>query len=200
MIAFLTGTLASRDLDRVVLNVGGIGYEIFVTERELEKLTEIGTEATLHTHMHVREDAMTLFGFSVSAERALFARLLRVSGVGPKVALAILTQGSPAQLAHAVLTDELAFFTSAPGIGKRTAERLLVELRGTVEGFASAGDVAGAAGAKRSAHKDAVAALTQLGYSEKEAEQAVHASPSGKDARTEDLVRDALKQIAAPAA
>lgn len=198
MIAFLTGVLTERRENSITLDVQGVGYELFVSKRVLEELPMVGSQVTVHTHMHVREDAMVLFGFLIPAEREVFTTLLKISGVGPKAALAVLSQGSPAELANAVLTEQVSYFTSASGIGKKTAERLLMELTGVIEGFASIGasEAASAKAGVGTQHSDAVQALTQLGYTSREAEHAVHSVPADTEQTTEALVRAALRELA----
>ncbi len=133
MIGRLRGTVADKRGERVLLDVSGVGYEIAVPPRALVELPGIGEEAVVHTHLHVREDAMALFGFSTEDQRDLFRVLLAVSGVGPKVALAILGTMSPDDLRRAVVTEDAGALTAVPGIGKRSAQKLILELRPKLE-------------------------------------------------------------------
>lgn len=133
MIGRLRGTVAEKRADRVLLDVAGVGYEIAVPPRALVELPGIGEEAVVHTHLYVREDAMALFGFSSEDQRDLFRLLLGISGVGPKVALAILGTMTPDDLRRTVLTEDAAALTAVPGIGKRSAQKLLLELRPKLE-------------------------------------------------------------------
>ena len=126
MIGRLRGTVAAKYGDRVVLDVGGVGYELTVTPRTAVALPAIGDQAVIHSHLHVREDQMALFGFDTEEQRDLFRLLLGVSGVGPRVALATLT---PAALRLAVITEDADALTQVPGIGKRSAQKLMLELR-----------------------------------------------------------------------
>ena len=129
MIGRLRGTIAAKEVDRTVLDVGGVGYEVAVTPRALAELPGVGEQAVLHTHLHVREDQMSLFGFTADEERDLFRLLLGASGVGPKVALAMCGTLRPAELKQAVMTEDTDTLTMVPGIGKRTAQKLIIELR-----------------------------------------------------------------------
>lgn len=133
MIGRLRGAVADKGPNRVLLDVAGVGYELAVAPRTLAELPPIGEEAVVHTHLYVREDAMALYGFATDDQRDLFRILLGVSGVGPKVALAILGTMSPDDLRRAVLTEDAAALTAVPGIGKRSAQKLLLELRPKLE-------------------------------------------------------------------
>jgi Holliday junction DNA helicase RuvA len=129
MIALVTGEVAVRRGDHVVVAAGGVGYRLAVSAETLRHVPRVGTEATLHTHLIVRDDALLLYGFHSEAERDLFLLLIGVQGVGPKMALAVLSGGSPRELLAAVAAGDVARLQAVPGIGKRTAERIVVELR-----------------------------------------------------------------------
>jgi holliday junction DNA helicase RuvA len=129
MISRVRGILAHRGLDEVVIDVHGIGYEVAVTPRTLAGLPAVGEEVVLHTHLHVREDQLALFGFDVAADKDLFSTLLGVSGVGPRVAMAILGTLSHDQLRLAVVSDDVSALTQVQGIGQRSAQKLLLELK-----------------------------------------------------------------------
>lgn len=129
MIGRLTGEIADKALDNVLIDVGGVGYEVAVTPSTFASLPATGRRAVLYTHLHVREDIMALYGFATSDERDLFQVLIGVSGVGPKLALAVLATLSPDELRHVVLTDDATAFTAVPGIGQRSAQKLILELR-----------------------------------------------------------------------
>lgn len=133
MIGRLRGSLASVHGETVIVDVGGVGYEVAVTSRTFLELPSLGSEIVLHTHLHVREDQMALFGFTAADDRNLFRLLLGTSGIGPKVGLAILATMSADDLRRVVATDDVAALTSVPGIGKRTAQKLLLELRPKLE-------------------------------------------------------------------
>ncbi len=133
MIGRMRGVLVATTADGVVLDVGGVGYETAAAPRTLAALPPVGEEIVLHTHLYVREDQMALFGFSTADERDLFRLLIGVSGVGPKVGLAILSTLTPDELRAAVASDDIAALTSVPGIGKRSAQKLLLELKPRLE-------------------------------------------------------------------
>ncbi len=190
MIGRLRGMLAAKQPPQVVVDVGGLGYELDVPMSTLYSLPSVGTEVTLLTHLVVREDAHLLFGFATERERGAFRELLRVAGVGPKVALAVLSGLSVDDLARAVALQDTALLTRVPGIGKKTAERLLLELKGR---FAEALDGSGA-GVVPGGRTDVLAALTALGYNEREAAAAVKALP--ESVSVEEGIRAALKALA----
>ncbi len=129
MIGRLRGELAAKSVDRVLIDVGGVGYEVAVTPATVVALPGVGQAAVLHTHLHVREDAMALFGFATNDERDIFQVLIGVSGVGPKLAMAVLATFQPDQLRHVVVAEDAAALTAVPGIGQRSAQKLLLELR-----------------------------------------------------------------------
>ena len=188
MIGRLRGMLASKVAETVVLEVGGIGYEIAVTPRALGDLPSVGEEAVLHTHLHVREDQLALFGFPTEAERNLFRLLLGASGVGPKVALAICATLVPDALRRAVLADDTDTLQTVPGIGKRSAQKLILELRPRLD--LPDADLPGAAG---SALAEVRAALEGLGYQAAEIKAAVAVLPA--EGTVEDLLRKALRSL-----
>ena len=136
MIALLSGEVAVRRPDHVVVSCGGVGYRLAVSAETLRQVPAAGKAATLHTHLIVRDDALQLYGFASEAERDLFLLLLGVQSVGPKLALAVLSGGSPRELTNAMAAGDAARFQTVPGIGKRTAERIIVELREKVAGEA----------------------------------------------------------------
>ena len=169
MIALLTGTLAIKEADRVVVKTAaGVGYECFVPTRSLEQLPPPGHPVELHTHLVVREDAHTLFAFTSAEERRVFQRLITVSGVGPKLALALLSALSGERLVRAIRERDLAVLSSVSGVGKKTAERVVLELKDKTD------DLRGESGAPVTMTSDAaVKALVRLGYTAAEADEAV---------------------------
>lgn len=187
MIGRLRGMLVAKHAESVVLDVGGIGYEIAVTPRGLIELPGIGEEAVVHTHLHVREDQLALFGFPEGDQRDLFRLLLGVSGVGPKVALAILGTMSPDELRRAVVTEDADALTLVPGIGKRSAQKLMLELRPKLDlpdtDLPSSGN----------AVAEVREALEGLGYQAAEIREALRDVSS--DAAVEDMLRAALQQL-----
>jgi holliday junction DNA helicase RuvA len=173
MIALLRGELALRRSDHVVIMCGGVGYRAAVSAQTLHQLPVTGGEATLYSHLIVRDDALSLYGFHSESERELFLMLLSVQAVGPKVALAVLSGGPPEELIAALAAGDAGRFQAVPGIGKRTAERIIVELREKVD--ASGGAAAGAITARRGGEGEGPRALArdgliELGYTAGEAE------------------------------
>ncbi|WP_022654239.1 Holliday junction branch migration protein RuvA [Aquaspirillum serpens] len=189
MIGRLHGVLLEKHAPQIVLDVQGVGYEIDVPLRCFEQLPALGEVVTLHTHLVIREDAHLLFGFLTAAERATFRQLIKVSGIGAKMALAILSTLSQQELAQALATDDVKRLSSVPGVGKKTAERLILELRGKLT---SADTIPTSLLA--SAHSDIVQALIALGYQEKPAMAVVETLPADIEVGTG--IRLALKQLA----
>ncbi len=172
MIAMLRGRAIERGEGRIVLDVGGVGYLLAATSSAIRLAAPDGEEVTLVTHLHVREDAMTLFGFANAAERALFELLLGVSGVGPKAALAIVSGYAPDQIRRAIATADHALFTSISGIGMKTAERVVIDLKDKVGALPAAPDTA-VEPVIADDHTAAREALVGLGMSVAEAEAAL---------------------------
>jgi Holliday junction DNA helicase RuvA len=203
MIASLRGRLLERGTGGCVVEAGGVGYWVQISTTTARALPGEGGEVFLHTHLVVREDSHQLFGFAELDERRLFELLISVSGVGPKVALAVLSGMKPGALARAIRDENLAALVAVPGIGRKTAERLVVELRDKIELIAAAADEPasspgpGRRGGPRSEHfEDAVAALVGLGYSPPQAQDAIRrASEADADASLEVLVRGALARL-----
>lgn len=191
MIARLRGTPAGRTIDGLVLDVGGVGYLIAATPSVLRRVEE-GHELTVETYLHVREDAMQLYGFSDAGERELFTQLLTVTGIGPKVALAVVSGSPAADLRRAIALGDHARFQAIPGIGKKTAERIVLELK---EKVGLEGDLVVSPAVGTSSHLVAREALVELGYSVVEAEQALAAVDP--ELPTEERIRLALRGAAA---
>ena len=191
MIGRLSGILLEKNPPQVLLDVGGVGYEVDVPMSTFYNLPKIGEKVALFTQLIVREDAHLLYGFGTESERATFKQLLKVSGVGPKVGLAVLSGMSVNDLAEAVATQESGRLTKVPGIGKKTAERLLLELKDKLKvdvRIAVGGDVA-----KPTSAADVLNALISLGYNEKEALYAIKQLP--KDVTVSEGIRHALKSL-----
>jgi Holliday junction DNA helicase RuvA len=190
MIGRLTGILIEKNPPQILLDVQGVGYEVDVPMSTFYNLPATGERVALHTHFVVREDANLLYGFATADERAAFRQLLKISGVGPKLALAVLSGLSLDELALAVAGKEAGRLTKIPGVGKKTAERLLLELQGK---FALS-----ASGAARGAAQggDVQNALLALGYNDKEADWAVKQLPAGVG--VSDGIRQALKLLSKP--
>jgi Holliday junction DNA helicase RuvA len=189
MIGRLTGVLAAKSPPQLLLDVGGVGYELDVPMSTFFNLPAAGERVTLLTHFVVREDAQTLYGFLTPDERSTFRALVRISGVGPRTALAILSGLSVADLAAAVSRQDGGRLVKVPGIGKKTAERLLLELKGKLGPDLSVP----AAAVADAAQADIVQALLALGYNEREAGQALKALPAGVD--VSDGIKLALKAL-----
>ncbi len=177
MIGRLAGTLIDKAPPTLLVDVGGVGYEVDVPMSTFYQLPALGERVALLTHFVVREDAQVLFGFASVAERATFRQLIRIAGVGPRTALAILSGLSVDDLAQAVATQSSARLVKVPGIGKKTAERLLLELKGKLGPELAL--PAGADARSDAAQADIVQALQALGYNEREAQAALKALPAG---------------------
>jgi Holliday junction DNA helicase RuvA len=185
MIARLRGKPVGRGAEGLILDVNGVGYLVHATPRALAKSD--GAELTVETYLHVREDALSLYGFADSEERELFIQLLSVSGIGPKVALAIVSGSTPAELRRAIAREDTARFQAIPGIGKKTAQRVVLELKEKLTGSESV--TYGDAGSDQ--HLVAREALVELGYTLVEAEQALARIDPGLP--PEERVRLALR-------
>jgi holliday junction DNA helicase RuvA len=190
MIGRLTGILLEKNPPQILLDVQGVGYELDVPMSTFYNLPQLGEKVVLHTQFIVREDAQLLYGFLSHEERIAFRLLLKISGVGPKLALSVLSGLSLSDLAEAVASKEAGRLTRIPGVGKKTAERLLLELEGK---FTVAGATAALGSAVASASCDIVNALQALGYSDKEADRAAKQLP--KDVGVSDGIRQALKLL-----
>ncbi len=214
MIAHIRGTLLERGDGACVIEAGGVGYQVQISTSTFAALPELGAEAKLHTRHIVREDAQLLFGFSERDELRLFDLLIGVNGVGPRIALAVLSGLAPAKFARAVRDENLAAITAVNGVGRKTAERLVVELRDKlaflpISAPPAPGEARGAVGAgrgksprvleKSERFEDAVAALITLGYTPAQAADAVRrVSEDAGDAAAEDLVKRALAVLSRP--
>jgi Holliday junction DNA helicase RuvA len=191
MIGRINGILVEKSFPQVIISCGGVGYEIDVPMSTFYPLPRTGEEVTLLTHLVVREDAHLLFGFLSAGERMAFRQLLKISGVGPKVALGVLSGLSVDDLAHAVATEDAARLTKVPGIGKKTAERLVLELRDKLPKAITA---VSAASTASSASGDVLSALLALGYNDREAQAAV--KQLTPELPIADAIRQALKLLA----
>lgn len=188
MIGRITGKLLEKHPPQVLLDVAGVAYEIDVPMSTFYHLPAIGQQVTLHTHLIVREDAHLLFGFATEHERATFRQLLKINGVGARTALSVLSGLSVTDLAQAVASQDSGRLTKIPGIGKKTAERLLLELRGRLEtGAAADATTSGVSG------QDVLNALSALGYNDREAAWAIKQLPQGLPVA--DGIRQALKLL-----
>ncbi|MFN3295829.1 Holliday junction branch migration protein RuvA [Caldimonas sp.] len=190
MIGRLTGVIAEKAPPQVLIDVGGVGYEVDVPMSTFYNLPHLGERTTLLTHFVVREDAQVLYGFGTAAERQAFRQLIKVSGVGPRIALSLLSGLSVAELAQAISVQEAGRLTRIPGIGKKTAERLLLELKGKLGAELGAAPVS----VKSQAQADVLQALVALGYSDREAAAALKTLP--EDVSVSEGIKLALKSLA----
>ncbi len=197
MIASVSGKVLVRRPDHVVVDANGVGSRLAVSAETLKSVPAAGRDATLHAHLVAREDSLSLYGFASEEERDLFLALTSVSGVGPKVGMAVLSGGAPRELRRAIATGDAKRFQAAPGIGKRTAERIIVELKDKIGEEADVVAPAGGGGGG-DPRSEAREGLLGLGYTPAETEQLLDAAAAsaGDDAAAEDLVATALRQAA----
>lgn len=206
MIAYLRGTVRFKRPSRVVIDVGGVGYDVTIPVSTFYSLEDEGLEAALHIHTHVREDAIALFGFKTEREKTLFEKLINVSGVGPKLAVTILSGLELDELIAALRKGDLVALTHMPGVGKKTAERLVLELREKLEELARPGTEAAAqpvksavAGDFSAVEHDVLSALVNLGYNQANAEAAVREVRKSETVPAEDfeqMLRLSLRLLA----
>jgi len=189
MISSLRGKIEALGGDYAVINVGGVGFQVFIPTSTISNIGSTGSEAKLHTHLHVREDNLTLYGFATPEELTLFQMLINVSGLGPKLALAMLSAMSVEQLSIALAAGSSELLTSIPGIGKKMAHRLILELKDKI----AAGLVISAETLPSEGSAEVISALTSLGYSAAEAARAVASLPSETaDLPLEEKIKQAL--------
>lgn len=202
MITYIRGILEGLEEDKVIVDVGGVGYGIYMAGTAMGRLPALGKEVKIHTHLHVKEDLMQLYGFLSRDELRVFRLLIGVSGIGPKGGLGILAQLTPDELRFAVMSKDIKAISAAPGIGKKTAEKLIVELKDKLKiedvldhqveaANGAAEDTVNAQGLQA----DAVQALTALGYGSTEALQAVRKVEVDESTTVEDLLKGALKYL-----
>lgn len=196
MIGRLQGVVLEKNAPGLLLDVGGVGYEIEAPMSTFYRLPDLGAEVVLLIHMLVREDAQQLFGFATDSERRMFRYLIKVSGIGARMGLAILSGMSVNELARCLSNGDVALLTRIPGIGKKTAERLVLEMRDRISEweFFGAEQPLGGIEKGRNAVDDAIGALQALGYKSSEAKQIV-GRLEAKDKSSEDLIREALKLL-----
>ena len=191
MIAHLRGRLLSKHPNQAIVEAGGVGYDVTITVPTFSDLPASGSEVALFIHTHVREDALALFGFLRAAEKQLFEKLLQVSGIGPKLAITILSGMPATEMVGSIRSGDVARLTRIPGIGKKTAERMVLELRDKLEAF-------GEAPAPKLAtpvEEDVLSALVNLGYQRAVAERALAAVGNGKSGSFDVLFREALSAL-----
>lgn len=192
MIGKLTGTLLEKNPPQILIDCHGVGYEVDVPMSTFYNLPNVGEAVALLTHFVVREDAQILYGFATATEREAFRQLIKVTGVGPRMALGLLSGLTVAELAHAVTAQEVARLVKVPGVGKKTAERLLLELKGKLG--ADLGPLPAGAVAASDTHSDIQQALLALGYNDKEAAAALKALPP--DVGVSEGIKLALRALA----
>jgi Holliday junction DNA helicase RuvA len=194
LIARLKGTLVEKTPNRIVIDVGGVGYDVLVPLSTFYGLGEAGSAVALRVHTHVREDVIALYGFANPLELDLFERLIAINGIGPKLALAVLSGIDTGELVRAIRAQDVARLTRIPGVGKKTAERIGLELKDRLPHGLAEADAAGHGGDDLRA--DLLSALTNLGYKGAVAEKAVDAAvKKAPDAPFQDLLRDILRQM-----
>ena len=200
MISYIRGTLAAMERDKVIVDVQGVGYGVFMPERAMGLLPRIGNEVKLHTYLNVRQDAMQLFGFLTRDDLAIFKLLIGVSGIGPKGGLGILSQLSADDLRFAVLAGDVKAISATPGIGKKTAEKLIIELKDKLDldemlHPSGQAETAGSAEtAVNSVQSEAVQALVALGYGSTESLKAVK-KVNLENTTVEEVLKEALKNF-----
>jgi len=197
MIAFLRGRVLDKFPNRIILDVSGVGYEVHVPLSTYYEIGEVGSEVSLRVHTHVREDTLQLFGFLTPLEQLLFQRLIAISGIGPKLAVAVLSGIDSRELVVAVQRADIARLTRIPGVGKKTAERMVLELKDRLKDVAPAPEAEGAQPSTGDRlRNDLISALENLGYHRPLAEKAVDASYTSDGGATfEDSLRSALREL-----
>ena len=199
MIAALEGRLTEKHPSRIVVDVQGVGYEVHVPLSTFYELGEPGSDVSLRIHTHVREETLALFGFASTLELQLFERLISVNGIGPRLALTALSGIEPPELVRSVRQGDVARLTGIPGVGKKTAEPMVVELRDNLPNIASADTVPASLikGEADDLRGDVISALLNLGYHRQLAEKAIKTALNGSDDLVfEDLLRQALRELA----
>ncbi len=200
MISFLEGTLVHRTATEIVIDVNGVGYSVHIPLSTFERLRRAEGRVRILTHMHVREDTMQLYGFATEAERELFRLLLSVSGIGPKMAQGILSGLSTDELKNAIGAGNVALLTSIPGVGKKTAERMVIELRDKIGREEPSAPAAAPSSKQMKLRAEALVALMSLGHSRQSAEKALTAvlrEAAGQECSLEELIKRSLRHTAA---
>ncbi len=192
MIASLKGTVLSKKPEGIIVDVSGVGYHVSIPLSSLGDIPDAGEAVYLHTYTHVREDALQLFGFLTEEERKVFTTLMGISGVGPKLGLAILSGMSVQRFTEAVHNEDVSLLAAIPGLGRKTASRLVLELKGKLP---SAGAGATASHQESPAAEDAVSALINLGYNKSMSARAVDTAVKNGAKAIEDIIREALKYL-----
>ncbi len=196
MIAYLKGILTKKSPTEIIVDVSGIGYSVSISLSTYERLTEINSEVFILTHHHIREDAQVLYGFSGESEREMFRMLISVSGIGPKMAQTILSGIHPNELIRTISTGALSSLTAVPGVGKKTAERLILELRDKVSKIEGSDKIIDLPNSSSSVRAEALTALVSLGFSREKAEQSLRGVLNNavtKNLSVEELIKNALQ-------
>lgn len=202
MIAYLSGKILEKQTNTVIVDVGGVGYEVFIPLSTFYELGETGSDVQLRIYTNVREDAIQLFGFKTEREKEIYLRLISVQGVGAKSGITMLSGMSADEIVMAIKTENLAKLTAMPGVGKKTAERLVVELRDKIGELASGSSAGSSMSAvagigQEDVFDDALSALVNLGYQKNAAEKALQqAKQDGTEASVQKLLRAALQRLA----
>ena len=196
MIAFLRGRILEKQPSRVIVDVSGVGYDVSVPLSTFYTAGEPGADIALRIHTHVREDALSLFGFATRIEQELFERLIGVTGIGPKVALAVLSGIEPQELVGAIQRDDLGRLTAIPGVGKKTAERIVLELKDRLPRLEHTPAPEGTPVPASALRDDVLSALMNLGYHRPLAEKAADAAIKAKTGDFEQTLRQALRELA----
>ena len=198
MIAFLRGRIVDKQPNRIIIDIQGVGYDVHVPLSTFYEIGEVGTDIALRVHTHVREDALQLYGFLTELERQLFERLIAISGIGPKLAVAVLSGMDPRDLVTAVQRADIARLTGIPGVGKKTAERIVLELKDRLTQIVmpAAADTAPLASGADRLRADLLSALQNLGYHRPQAEKAIEAAvKSMTDPTFEQALKSALREL-----
>ena len=200
MIAHIQGSLYFKSPEHLIIDVDGIGYQVHVPLTTFYELPDVGNTVALHIHTHVREDVLQLYGFQAQEEKALFIRLIGVAGIGPRLAVNILSGISPAELAESLLQGDLARLISIPGVGRKTAERIMVEMRDKLPALAADRDIALSVknAAAEAVIEDAISALVNLGYKKGLAQRAVDQAQQRlqEEMTLERLLKESLRALA----
>lgn len=195
MIAHLRGILLDKHPNQAIIETGGVGYDVTISVPTFSEMSQVGTEISLHIYTHVREDALALYGFGRPEEKQLFEKLLTVSGIGPKLAITILSGMAADEMARAIRANDVARLTKIPGIGRKTAERMVLELRDKLP--PAGAEAITQVPSLTAVQEDVLSALTNLGYQRPLAEKAVATvSRNGKSGPFETMFRDALAVLA----
>ncbi|HHV96911.1 MAG TPA: Holliday junction branch migration protein RuvA [Clostridiaceae bacterium] len=200
MLSYIKGKLEHKDIDHVIVDVNGIGFKILTSLSTIQSLKEIGSEVKIYTYLQVREDNLSLFGFATVEELKMLELLLKVSGIGPKVALSIISNLSPSKFSLAIITDDVKTLSKVPGVGKKTAQRIILELKDKIKkeqkdviSYSEASETIDM-DKKDTKASEAIAALMVLGYTALEASRAVSAVYS-EELDLEDIIKNSLKKL-----